>query len=60
MVGMGGYQTGEQDGQVSCRGGDIALRRGVERGEGSADCSLKNLAIMLMLKQIGQFALFWS
>ena len=58
MAGVGGDQAGEQDGNVSCWGGLGLLK--VVRGEGSADCSLENFTIMSMLKEVGQFALFWS
>ena len=60
IMGVGGDQTGEQDGKVGwCWVGGALLTR-VERGEGSADSPLENFTIMSMLKQVGQFALVWS
>ena len=59
MVGVGGHQTGEQDGKVIFFG-SAALFFKIERGKGGADCSLENFTIRLMLKQVWQFALFWS
>ena len=57
MVGVGGHQTGEQDGKVIFFGSNFFK---IERGKGGADCSLENFTIMSMLKQVWQFALFWS
>ena len=58
MAGVGGDQAGEQDWKVSCWGRLGLLK--VETGQGSTYCSLKNFTIMLMLKEVRQFALFWS
>ena len=58
VAGVGGDQAGEQDWKASCWGGLGLIN--VERAEGSADCSLENFTIMSMLKEVGQFALFWS
>ena len=57
MVGVGGHQTGEQDGKVIFFGSNFFK---IERGKGGADCSLENFTIVSKLKQVWQFALFWS
>ena len=59
MVGVGGHQTGEQDGKVIFLGGAPLFFK-IERGKGGADCSLENFTVVPMLKQVWQFSLFWS